>query len=130
MAASNESKSQFGSVWSPAAFISSWPKSRSSSRRSLARVPPTTALPALRSRSASSPKPQSSKTTTSAQSACAFQSSTLSTKPSATSLSFRERMAYLTEWPSWRTCHARSWMRAHWETNRNLIAGSIIHHRP
>jgi hypothetical protein len=93
VAASKDSKSQLGRVVSPAAFISDWPKSRSSSSLSLVRVPPTTARPSLRSFSAVSPKPVSSNTMTSAQSLWGSQSATLSTRPSATSCSFFERMA-------------------------------------
>src|SRR5262245_51952731 len=84
-----------------------------------------TAFPSLRSFSTSVPNSQSSNTMTSAQSLWSSQRSTFSTKPSPTSRSAFDMMWYLTSYPSFWTCQARSWMRANLEMNRKRVAGGF-----
>ncbi len=121
MAASNESKSQDGRIVIPTAFISCWPKSRSSSSRSVYAVPPTTAFPRLRRASHVSPYSTSSNTITSAQSTLAFQSATFGTNPSPTRCSVFPSIHRRTSAPSFCTCHARSMMPPKVETKRNRV---------
>ena len=112
MASSKEVKFSCGMIWTPAAFSSSCPNARSSSRRSVYGEPPTTSLPAARTSSAIAPMPStSSNTTTSAQATSCFQSRLLGTKPSAISCSSGSLIQKRTSCPSFTTSQAMSAIR-------------------